>query len=92
VRARSSSDVAGVTITNDADTCGGPTACTVTVKGTTVETPPNQPLGGAFNSTWTVTLGTPLANGQSVHLQLVVGVMAGGTQGYRIVITSEVLP
>ena len=79
-----------MTITNDSATCGGPSTCTVTVKGTTVETPPSQPLGGGFNAAWTVTLGSPLANGQSVNVQFLLGVMQGGA--YRVLVNTEALP
>ncbi|HEX8071742.1 MAG TPA: FG-GAP-like repeat-containing protein [Pyrinomonadaceae bacterium] len=54
---------------------------TLTVLGTTLETPPNQPNGGGYNSTLsvgTVTLGTPLANGASVNLRFVFGVQQDG--------------
>jgi hypothetical protein len=90
VRARDSSSIPSVSIINDPATCGGPASCSVTVLGTTVETPPSQAIGGGFNSTWVVTLGTPLQPGQSVNVQLLLGVMQGGS--YRIILNNEVLP
>jgi uncharacterized repeat protein (TIGR01451 family) len=88
LRARSSSAVivAGV---NDAATCGGSTPCSVVVQGTTLETPPAQTNGGGVNSTLgvgTITLGTPLAGGASVNLQLLFGVQQQGDYHLSIVI------
>ncbi|HLL76958.1 MAG TPA: LamG-like jellyroll fold domain-containing protein, partial [Pyrinomonadaceae bacterium] len=59
-------------------TSGGP----VSVSGTTLEQPPSQPNGGGVNSTLsvgTITLGTPLAPGASVDVQLTFGVEQDGT-------------
>ncbi len=83
---------------NDAATCtatGAPATppCTVSVQGTTVETPPSQPNGGAFNSTWsagTVTLGTPLANGASINLQFLFGIQQTGA--FKVYVNIEALP
>ena len=82
---------------NDAATCtaasAGPPPCTVTVKGTTLETPPAQPNGGGVNSTFgdgTITLGTPLANGASANVQFVLGIQTTGT--FRFLIIVEALP
>ena len=58
-----------------------------------METPPNQPAGGAFNSTWSagsVTLATPLAIGASVNLQFVTGVEQTGAG--RLFVLLEALP
>jgi hypothetical protein len=87
--------VAGIT---DAATCaatGAPTTppCTVTVQGTTLEQPPPQPNGGAFNGSYsagTVTLGTPLANGASINLQFLLGLQQTGT--FKFYINVEALP
>jgi len=87
--------VAGI---NDSDTCFASTGlvttpCTVNVQGTTVETPPSQPNGGAFNSTWsagTVTLGTPLANGASINVQFLLGIQQTGT--FKVYVNIEALP
>ncbi len=78
-RTSSSEVVAGI---NDAATCaavGVPATppCSVTVQGTTLEQPPSQPNGGAFNGSWsdgTITLGTPLAPGASTALQFLLGI------------------
>jgi hypothetical protein len=82
---------------NDPATCTaagfGSTPCNVTVIGTTLETPPAQPLGGGFNSsatTGTITLGTPLAPGASINLQMLLGVQSTG--GFKFFINVEALP
>ncbi len=67
--------------------------CTVTVQGTTLEQPPNQPIGGALNSSWTagsITLANPLQNGASVNIQLVLGVEASGS--FKFFFNVEALP
>ncbi|HET6975060.1 MAG TPA: Ig-like domain-containing protein [Pyrinomonadaceae bacterium] len=82
----------------DSATCqasnGSPTTpCTVTVQGTTLETPPNQPVGGAMNSsvnTGTITLGTPLAPGASINLQILLGVEKTGS--FKFFFNIEALP
>jgi len=68
----------------------------VTVEGTTIETPPAQPNGGGWNSTYGRSLvsgtiiNTPIAPGQTVNIQFVVGVMQIG--GYRAFVNIEALP
>ena len=70
---------------NDPVTCtsqGAATPCTVTVLKTTLETPPNQAIGGGYNSTLssgTITTGTPLPNGQSILLSFKLGVQKTDT-------------
>jgi hypothetical protein len=86
--------VSGVmdTVTCTAAGAGAP-PCTITVKGTTLETPPSQPNGGGFNSTMadgTITLGTPLANGASANLQFLLGIQTTGS--FRFLIIVEALP
>jgi hypothetical protein len=69
------------------------TPCTVNVQGTTLEQPPAQPNGGAFNSTisaGTVTLGTPLAPGASINVRFLLGVKQTGS--FRFFINVEALP
>jgi predicted extracellular nuclease len=51
----------------------------VSVRGTTLEQPPTQNLGGGLNSTVTLDLSEPLASGQSVTVQLLVGVQQNGS-------------
>ena len=54
----------------------------VTVRGVRLEEPPSQPAGGGFNSSLSadfITLATPLAPGQSVNIQFVLGVMRTGS-------------
>jgi hypothetical protein len=82
----------------DSATCqasnGSPTTpCTIVVQGTTLDEPPNQPMGGALNSSWnagTITLGTPLAPGASVNIQLVLGVQSSGS--FKFFFNVEALP
>lgn len=79
---------------NDAATCSPlPTPCTMTVKGTELESPPSQPNGGAFNSSLsagTVTLATPLAPGASLNVQFLLGVQQTGV--LRFYMNVEALP
>jgi hypothetical protein len=70
--------------------CGGGT---LTVEGTTLETPPAQPNGGGINSSLaagTITMATPLAHNQSINLQFLLGVQQTGT--FRFFVVVEALP
>lgn len=97
LRSRTSSLVV-VSGINDSATClasngVATTPCTVNVQGTTLEQPPSQPNGGAFNSTWssgTVTLGTPLANGASINIRLLFGIQQTGS--FKFYLNIEALP
>ncbi|HKR23115.1 MAG TPA: Ig-like domain-containing protein [Pyrinomonadaceae bacterium] len=97
LRALSSTSVV-ITGIQDSATClasngSAATPCSVTVQGTTLETPPNQPLGGALNSSWnagTITLATPLANGASINLQFLLGVQTTGS--FKFFFNIEALP
>lgn len=97
LRTRTSSLVV-VSGINDAATClasngVATTPCTVNVQGTTLEQPPSQPNGGAFNSTYsagTVTLGTPLANGASINVRFLLGIQQTGS--FKFFINVEALP
>ena len=97
LRARTSALVV-VSGINDSATClasngVATTPCTINVQGTTLEQPPSQPHGGAFNSTWssgTVTLGTPLANGASINIRLLFGLQQTGS--FKFFINVEALP
>lgn len=83
LRARSSSD-AIVTVTG-----GG----TVTARGLTLEQPPSQTNGGAYNSSLsagTVSLAQPLAPGNSISVNFLVGLQ--GTGNFRFFIFVEALP
>lgn len=63
------------------------TPCTITVQGTTLEQPPSQPNGGAFNSSFsagTISLDTPLAPGASINLQFLFGVQQTGSFKFSI--------
>ncbi|HEX7314448.1 MAG TPA: hypothetical protein VF297_11020 [Pyrinomonadaceae bacterium] len=89
LRTRTSSlQVVSITGTNPA--CP---ANTCTVQGTTMEEPPAQPNGGAFNTTLsvdTVTLATPIPNGSSVNVQFLLGIQQTGT--FKFFVNIEVLP
>ncbi len=97
LRTRTSSLVV-VSGINDSATClasngVATTPCTVNVQGTTLEQPPSQPNGGAFNSTFssgTVTLGTPLANGASINIRLLFGIQQTGS--FKVFLNIEALP
>jgi uncharacterized repeat protein (TIGR01451 family) len=86
-----------VTISNvtDAATCastGTPTTtpCTVTAQGVTLETPPNQPQGGGYNSTVSLSIPGGLAPNASMDVNFVLGVVQGGT--FRFLVIIEALP
>jgi hypothetical protein len=89
-----SSTLISVSSVNDPTTCpGGTTPCTVPVQGTTLEQPPTQTEGGGYNSTLaagTITTGTPLAPGQSINVQFLLGIETPGK--FRFYIVVEALP
>ena len=65
----------------------------VTIERLTLEQPPVQPLGGAFNSTLsadTVTLRQPLSPGASINVEFLLGVQLDGI--YRFFVNVEALP
>jgi hypothetical protein len=65
----------------------------VLVRGTTVETPPTQAGGGGLNSSLNVgviSLSQPLAPGQSINVQFVLGVQQTGS--FRFFMNVEALP
>jgi VCBS repeat-containing protein len=67
--------------------------CNVVVNGTTLETPPAQPLGGGNNSSMTtgvINLGSPLTPGASINLQFVLGVQSTGS--FKFFFNIEALP
>jgi hypothetical protein len=92
IRALTSTNVVvnGITDNGTCTAAGQSTPCTITVQGTTLETPPAQSLGGGHNSTITVTLGTPLAAGASVNLQFLLGVQQTGS--FKFFFNIEALP
>jgi hypothetical protein len=79
---------------NDAGTCSPASApCSITVQGTTLEQPPSQPKGGAFNSSQsadTVTLATPIAPGASINVRFLLGIQQTGS--FRFFFNVEALP
>jgi hypothetical protein len=96
LRNRTSTAVVIATI-NDPATCAAKTPpeaapCSVTVQGTTLEQPPTQPNGSAYNSTMsagTVTLATPIAPGASINVQFLFGIQQPGN--YRAFVHIEAL-
>ena len=75
----------------------GPTAAcpggVCTVEGTTLEEPPVQVDGGAFNSTLsagTIKLASPLQDGASINLQFLFGIQQTGV--FRVYVNVETLP
>lgn len=60
------------------------------VKGTTLEEPPTQTVGGGWNASWSAALPTPLAAGASINVQFLFGVQVGGT--FSVLIQTEALP
>ena len=72
--------------------CGSGTSV-ITVLGTTLEQPPSQPNGGAFNGTFsvgTVSLATPIPPGNQVIVRFLWGVQQTGK--FRVGMNVEVLP
>ena len=87
LRARSSSDQTAI-CQGTGNGCAS-VGAVITIRGTTLETPPAQPIGGGFNSTLsagTIALGTPLAAGASINVQFLLGVQQAGA--YRFFVTS----
>ncbi|MGB8507362.1 MAG: hypothetical protein WCD76_03075, partial [Pyrinomonadaceae bacterium] len=90
LRARTSTAPSPITITGPNPACP---ANVCVVVGTTLEQPPNQPNGGGYNSSLsagTVTLGTPVVNGQSINVQFLLGIQQTGN--FRFFINVEALP
>ncbi len=94
LRALTSVDEVSVGPIDDPATCtaagAGSAPCTIAVTGTTLEQPPNQPNGGGVNSTLTVSLASPLANGASLPVNFLLGIQQTGT--FRFYIIVEALP
>jgi hypothetical protein len=97
LRARTGVNEVSVGPVGDATTCtasgAGSPPCSVSVLGTTLETPPAQSNGGGVNSTLsagTITTGTPLANGASLNVNFLLGIQQTGT--FRFLIIIEALP
>jgi hypothetical protein len=89
LRPRTSTSVA---IAVDAYPCGSGTT-NVTVQGTTLEQPPNQPNGGGFNSSMSadaVTLGAPLAPDARISVRFLIGIQQAGIA--RFCVIPETLP
>lgn len=81
-----------VVVTVDRAPCGSGTS-NVTVQGTTLEQPPAQPNGSGFNgslSAGTITLATPLANGDSIDVRFLLGIQQTGT--FKFYLNVEALP
>jgi hypothetical protein len=68
-------------------------AQTCVVQQATLETPPSQPNGGAFNSALsvgTVTVATPIPPGGQVNIQFLLGIQQTGT--FKFFVNVETLP
>lgn len=93
LRSRTSTSVV-VSGVNDAGTCSpSPAPCSITIQGTTLEQPPSQPNGGAFNSSYsagTISLDTPLASGASINVRFLLGIQQTGS--FRFFLNVEALP
>lgn len=91
LRARTSTPPATVAITGPNAACPG-NVCTMTA--TTLDTsPPAQTSGGGLNSSLsvgTVTLGTPLQNGQSINVEFLLGIQQTGQ--FLFFLNIEALP
>ncbi len=88
LRAQSSTPVV---VTVDRAPCGSETS-EVLVEGTTLETPPVQVNGGGFNSSLssgTITLQTPLADGESINVRFLLGIAQTGN--FKFFINVEAL-
>ena len=88
LRARTSTPVV---VTVDRAPCGSETS-SVTVQGTTLEQPPVQTNGGGFNSSLssdTITLQTPLAEGETIDVRFLLGIQQTGN--FKFFINIEAL-
>ena len=96
LRNRTSSAVVIASV-NDPATCAAKVPsesapCSITVEGTTLETPPSQPNGSAYNSSMSadvITLATPLLPGASINVQFLLGIQQMGN--YRFYVDIEAL-
>jgi hypothetical protein len=85
--------VGGIMDTQTCAAAGASPPCTVNIFGTTVEEPPTQSKGGALNtsmSAGTITIPQPLAPGQSINLQFLLGVEQTGA--FKFFFNIEALP
>lgn len=55
-----------------------------------LEAPPNQPMGGGYNSTLSVSIPGGLANNAAINVNITLGVVRGGT--LRFYVITEALP
>lgn len=82
---------ADLRVLDSTDTSVETSAGTITVKGTLIEQPPAQPLGGGLNSSLSVVLPAGgLPNGSSLDVQFVLGVQQEGN--FRFFVNVEALP
>lgn len=92
LRARTSVAVVVSGVNDPAQCFPASPPCSITVQGTTLEQPPSQPNGSAFNGTLsagTITLATPLPDSQSINLQFLFGIQQTGS--FRFYINIEAL-
>ncbi len=83
-------DLRALTSADASVPASGGGSISISVKGTTLEQPPAQLLGGGLNTTFTVALGGMLAPNAPINVQFVLGVQQGG--GFRFLINIEALP
>ena len=81
-----------IVVNVDRPPCGSGTS-NITVRGTTLEQPPNQPNGGGFNTSFGVpgvSAATPLAAGATIDVHFLFGIQQAGM--YRLDVVPEALP
>lgn len=61
----------------------------VLVKGVTVETPPNQTMGGGLNSSLIVNLAQPVNPGESINVDTIIGVIANGRLVFNTIVETN---
>lgn len=91
LRARTSTSVVVGGITDAATCAPSDPPCSVTVQGTTLEQPPSQPNGSAFNgsmSAGVISLDTPLGDGESINLRFLLGIQQTGSFKFYINVES----
>lgn len=82
---------ADLRVLNSTDTVVDTSAGTITVKGTIVDQPPTQTMGGGLNSSLTVQLPSGgLLNNSSINVQFVLGVQEEGN--FSFFVNVEALP
>jgi hypothetical protein len=84
---------ADLRVINSVDVTVTTTSGNVLVRGTTLEDPPTQAIGGGLNTSLAcgaINFSTPLQNGASVNVQFTLGVQAVGS--FRFLVNVEAAP